>query len=256
LGALGALRAARRYRNWREIRAAQAVGRRPSRACLRDGTVFEAPSDVNPVQAANAIWFRRCYEPAGFELRPGDLVVDVGANVGVFALHAERCGAARVLAIEPHPGHAAFLERNLARNGAARVELVRCALADRPGPQRLHLAAKGVAHRLFPRDEDGAALAEWIEVAGETLEGLCRARELPRIDFLKLDCEGAEGLILAGVRPELWRRIDRVALEFHDLVSPLRHPELEALLERAGFETRRVWDGRSARGLLHARRAP
>jgi FkbM family methyltransferase len=250
-----ALRYARRYRNWREVVRETAAGRPPARVVLRDGTVFEAPPDVNPARAANGIWFQRCYEPRGFALRRGDVVVDVGANVGVFAVHAARRGAARVLAVEPHPGNADFLERNLRANGAGGVEVVRCALADRTGSTRLRLAAKGVAHRLFERDEDGALLERSIEVPVDTLAGLCRTRGLARIDFLKLDCEGAEGLILASLTPEWLGRIDRLAMEFHDGASPLGHDAMRALLEQAGFQTSVRWDGRSTRGFLYARRS-
>jgi FkbM family methyltransferase len=256
LGALGRLRYARRYRNWREIMRTQEAGAKPSCVVLRDGTVFEAPPGVNPASAASAIWFRRCYEPPGFALRAGDVVIDVGASVGVFALLAERSGAARVLALEPHPENAAFLARNLAANRANRVEVVQCALADRAGTARLHVAAKGVAHRLFDRDEDGATLAEFLEVPADTLSGLCRTHGIGRIDFLKLDCEGAEGLILGSAGPETLASVDRISLEFHDEVSPLGHEELRRVLDRAGFETRIAWDGRSSRGFLYARVPP
>ncbi len=250
-----ALRYARRYRNWREILRETGAGRRPARVVLRDGTRFEAPPNVNPVRAANDVWFHRCYDPPGFELRSGDLVVDVGANVGIFSVYAVRRGAARVLAVEPHPNNAAFLERNLRTNEATGVEVARCALADRDGTVRLTLAAKGVAHRLCDRDQDGAAPTESIEVTAETLAGLCRARGVERIDLLKLDCEGAEGLILPSLGPEGLAHVDRIALEFHDRASPLDHSALQRLLEAAGFATRLSWDGRSARGFLYARRS-
>jgi FkbM family methyltransferase len=244
-------RYARRYRNWREIVREQAAGCNPTRVVLRDGTRFEAPPDVNPTRAVNGIYFKHCYTPSGFEVGEQDVVVDVGANIGVFSVFAASRSRARIVAIEPHPANVEFLLKNVKANGHSGIEVVAAALTDRRGSVRLRVERKGVMHRLVEADERARPEAS-LEVPGETLDELVVSRGVDRIDLLKMDCEGAEGRILRSLAPAVLQRIGRLAMEFHDDASPLHHDELQRLLEERGFTTRVRWDGRSATGFLYA----
>lgn len=246
-----ALRYARRYRNWREMLAARAAGRNPARVELRDGTVFEAPPDVNAARAINGIVFRRCFTPRGFELRPGETVVDVGANIGVFSVYAGRTPGVRVVAVEPAASNLACLERNLRANGCGGTAVFAGALADRPGPVRLFRSRNGVLHRIVGGEEPGG---EAVEVPAASLEQLLDEQGVERVDLLKMDCEGAEGLVLGSAPKSVLERVRRIAMEFHDDASPLSHEELRALLEAQGFSTFLRWDGRSKNGFLFAQR--
>jgi FkbM family methyltransferase len=210
------------------------------------------PLYVNPTRAVNGIYFQHCYTPSGFEIGVRDVVVDVGANIGVFSVFSASQSRARIVAIEPHPTNVEFLLKNVKANGHSGVEVVGAALTDRRGPVRLRVERKGVMHRLAEEDER-SGLEAGLEVAGETLDELVVSRGVDRIDLLKMDCEGAEGRILRSVAPDVLQRIGRIAMEFHDDASPLRHEELQRLLEERGFTTRVRWDGRSATGFLYAR---
>jgi FkbM family methyltransferase len=250
---LRALRYARRYRNWRELERARAAKRRPTRAVLRDGTTFEAPAGVNVLRVVTPVFHQHAYTPNGFTLGPDDAVVDVGANIGAFTVFAAQRTRGRVLAVEPHPGNAAALRRNLLANSAARAQVAECAVADAPGTLPLFLGRSGTTHQLFAAGKDAGA-GESIDVRVATLPGLLAEHGFERVDFLKLDCEGAEGLILPALPDELLRSIRTIALEFHDDVSPLAHDALAKLLETKGFRTAIAWDGHSANGMLFASR--
>ena len=77
---------------------------------------------------------------------------------------------------------------------------------------------------------------------------------LDHIDFLKLDCEGGEGYILLSTPLDYLKRIRKIAMEFHDTLSPLKHEEMDRILVDAGFKTSLVWDGAESSGYLFARR--
>lgn len=249
---LRALRYARSYRNWRELARERAAHRKPRRAVLRDGTVFEAPEGVNVLRVVTPVFHRNVYTPPGLELRPDDWVVDLGANIGAFAVFAAQRTRGRVLAIEPHPANAEYLRRNLRANGAVRAEVAECAVSDAPGVLPLQLGSSGTTHRL---GEPGAGSAgASLDVAVATLPELLAGRGFERLDFLKLDCEGAEGRILPALPGSLFERLRAVALEFHDDLSPLRHEGLERLLAERGFRVARDWDGVSKNGMLFAHR--
>ena len=250
---LRALRYARRYRNWRELAHARAAGEKPRRALLRDGTVFESPEGVNVLRVVTPVFHRHVYTPRGLELRPEDNVVDVGTNVGAFAVYAAQRTRGRVLAIEPHPDNAESLRRNLRANGAAGAEVEECAVADAAGVLPLFLGRSGTTHQLFGADH-AQATGESLPVRVATLPQLLAKHGIERVDFLKLDCEGAEGRILPALPDALFAGIRAIALEFHDDASPVAHGELQKLLESRGYRVELRWDGRSANGMLFAHR--
>ncbi len=250
---LRALRYARHYRNWRELESERRAHRKPGRAVLRDGTTFEAPAGVNVLRVVTPVFHRRVYVPPGCELRSDDQVVDVGANIGAFAVFAAQRTKGRVLAVEPHPGNAAALRRNLRANGALHAEVAECAVANERGTMPLFLGRSGTTHQLFAAGKD-AGEGESVDVRVTTLPELLAEHGFGRVDFLKLDCEGAEGLILPALPDSLLAEIRTIALEFHDDVSPLPHDALAKLLDQKGFNTSVAWDGRSANGMLFASR--
>lgn len=131
-------------------------------------------------------------------MRDAGAVLDVGANIGWYALLAARLvrPGGTVLAFEPDPDNHRLLAANLERNGASAVEAIRALVADRAGSRRLHRSASNLGdRRLFARDDDGAS----IEVPAMTLDEACAARGLEP-DFIKLDTQGAETHILRGAR--------------------------------------------------------
>ncbi|CAN5904008.1 MAG: FkbM family methyltransferase [Gemmatimonadota bacterium] len=143
------------------------------------------------------------------------------------------------------------MERNLRQNGFERVVVHRAAVNDVAGSARLYLSEIGGGHLLFDHNVQGG-LAEWVEVPTVTLEQIMEDERLESIDFLKLDCEGAEGAILETTPRTCLRRVRQIAMEFHDNVSRLDHRAMEALLQDAGFRTQLRWNGRSPFGYLYA----
>ena len=179
----------------------------------------------------------------------------MGANIGAFAVYAAQRTRQRLLAVEPHPENAAVLRRNLRANGAERAVVAECAVADAPGTLPLFLG---------PQRHDAPAFRGRARTPPRATRSTCAWRRcrsswpstgFPRVDFLKLDCEGAEGLILPSLPDaRTGQSIRAIALEFHDDVSPLAHDALAKLLAERGYRVSQAWDGRSANGMLFAHR--
>jgi FkbM family methyltransferase len=177
---------------------------------LRDGGVFRIRMQDQDRHTFHRIFARDEYRLNGVPPGSFDTVVDIGAHIGVFALRVAGL-ARRVLCYEPAPESFELLRRNIGR--FPHVRLHPAAVAGRRGTATLYLGKNPSAHSLFPAE--GQTSRGAIPVECVTLEDVFREHSLERCDLLKLDCEGAEYEILYQAPPELWRRIARVALEYH-----------------------------------------
>lgn len=160
---------------------------------------------------------------------PGMHVADIGANFGYYALLlADLVGSdGRLLAVEPNPPVADTLKRTLELNGfASRSTIVAAAAGSGEGEGRLMVPAgepknATLVSKALPNDD-----AEAVAVPIHSLDSLLRA--FPRVDFLKIDAEGAEEDIIIGLSQVIERWRPRIVLEF----NPGRCRDPQALLVR------------------------
>lgn len=130
-------------------------------------------------------------------LRPDDVCFDVGANLGYYTvLMARAVPQGRVYAFEPDPFCNALLQLNVRINGLENVVVSRLALSDRPGTSSFFRCIDS-AFSSF-KDTARKAVSSVIEVPVTTLDEFVATNDVPRVDFVKVDVEGAEGLVLAG----------------------------------------------------------
>jgi FkbM family methyltransferase len=157
----------------------------------------------------------RVYErhPA-FVLRPGWCVLDCGANIGMFSLRAARAGCARIFALEPDPETFACLAINLARNAATAVTAIESAAGRAAGRAVFGRAAVSTLGHLLPSSQSAARVVSGVTVEVTTIAELLDRYEIPSVQLLKLDIEGAEIDALEGARPVL-DRIERIVMEYH-----------------------------------------
>ena len=156
-------------------------------------------------EAANVALLRRV-------VQPGMVVADVGANVGLFTLLLARSATAtgQVHAFEPNPPLFQRLSENVALNRLPNVALFPQACAAVPGDVTFYAPAVTEINQglgtLRP-----TATATPITVAATTLDAHFAAA--PRLDFIKLDVEGAEALVLQGAEATLRRLRPSLLLE-------------------------------------------
>ena len=173
-------------------------------------------------------------------VRPGEVLYDIGANVGTFALVAARHSQARVVAFEPGYANFARLCDNIQLNGCQHAIVpVPLPLTDRSGlvgfkyrgiePGQSRHKMKPEAWR-FRRPSAGTRYEQ--PVLAMTLDAITATFQLPQPHHLKIDVDGAEARVLAGA-PETLRSetLRTVLIE----VDGVQWTGVSSLLERAGF---------------------
>lgn len=174
-------------------------------------------------------------------LRPGDVVLDFGANVGrTVAAFADR--GCTVFGYEPNPDAFAILSRKLA--GRPGVHLENVAVGGADGAARLYLH-KGYRRKDHGHLESSSLLADKANVDPDRFYDV-RVRDAaalvtahPKVALIKIDVEGAEyGILQRLILSGAVERVARIAVETHeDRIASLReaHAETEALIASRGL---------------------
>lgn len=148
-------------------------------------------------------------------LRPGDLMIDVGANIGSYTVLAARVVGASVIAIEPHPVTADRLEANVARNAVGdKVSVLRMALSDAPGVGNL-TSDRDTMNQLVAADSETSA---GVTVSLDTLDNVVGSLNPT---MLKIDVEGHERAVFSGAAQTLAKPSLR-ALEVETVDAAIR----------------------------------
>ncbi|GBD25570.1 31-O-demethyl-FK506 methyltransferase FkbM [bacterium HR30] len=250
LKALRALRYAWEVVNWTDVFRAYWVDGDVQRLVLRNGVEFRAHGSVPLMGLYNEVWRHDCYRVRRPPLQPEATVLDIGANVGVFALYVAKEFRPRVVyCFEPSPVAAADLWQNArASELAGRVQVFPLAVAAREGEQRLALTRAEVLNRLVPATTSDE---QTIWVRCTTLEQIFTRNSIERCDLLKIDCEGAEYDIVLTASESVLRRVRRMAIEWHAV--PGHSPqELVERLQSIGFRVQQEGDPGGKLGYVYA----
>ncbi len=142
-------------------------------------------------------------------VRPGDIVFDCEAHVGVFTAKALALGAAKVVAIEPNPTNLECLRRNFPREiKSGRVVLVPEAVWSSEGTVSLHMGVSTAQDSLV-RSVGG----ETMDIPATTIDRLVERLGLDKVDYIKMDIEGAEREALKGALETLRHHRPRLMLD-------------------------------------------
>ena len=199
-------------RNWREFLAAEVTGDSLKRLQFRNGLLLTAPVNASLAFLFDEIWIREVYNPPGYKLQVGDVVVDIGANIGVYSTYAAtRASPIKVHAYEPFPDSIAWLRQNIADSRLTNIQTYQRAVAASAGERTLVVDCSEWGLSSFYRNSDHK---QQVSVKCTTLDIVLD--EVGRCDLLKLDCEGSEYEILQGCSPETLSRVKRIVGEYHE----------------------------------------
>ena len=229
--------------------------------------------------ALNSEFESNVYCKHGIELKNGDCIFDVGANIGFFMLHLnQHLKNAFVFSFEPIPDTFEILEKNAQRHNNLNLQLYNCGLSDEAGNATFtHYPKSNICSTMFPQGSEeyldnnrqyvfdkirsrGAVsrvglnhmpkflqsllfklIFSWyyraqinVECKLRTISDVIDEQSVERIDYLKIDTEGAELNVLNGIRSQHWPIIRQAVIEVHDGSSGLK--KVIEILERNGFD--------------------
>jgi FkbM family methyltransferase len=166
------------------------------------------------------MYCRRVYfKRAGFEIKPTETVVDLGANIGLFTTMAAVSGA-RVIAVEAQSRYLQKIRENLVRNGAEnQAELVHALVGAETG------ILSNVKERL--------SASAWGDEPGQPgMVELLERYEITQVDLLKIDIEGSEFSLFR--ENGFLKKVRRIAMEVHPPHGDVLH--LRARIQSQGFK--------------------
>lgn len=210
----------------------------------------------------------KVYSEYGIELAKGDLVLDVGANIGLYALYIlSKVEGLRLFCFEPSPiCYEALLENT--KEYGDQVTLFQTALGEAEGEctmsfypnytimssmfadededlETLRRGAKAEMQLHHGRELDNRILDVFlkkrvddrkdISVPVQTISKILEEQGVTEVALLKIDVERAENLVLAGIQEEDWERFKQLVVEVHDQ-GAAEHHQMRDMLKNRGFE--------------------
>jgi FkbM family methyltransferase len=209
------------------------------------------PAHIGVMEPETVRWIDAC-------IAPGDILWDVGSNIGLYAVYAAKRGAGAVYAFEPFGPTYVQLVRNLIRNGCDKtVRALNLALSDRTGVASVTLRSfePGYATTLAGHELPVDAAEQGI---GTQAVMTFRAEDLVRIvpearpNHLKIDVDGSEPLVLAGVQP-LLPSVRTILIEVLEEFEPAFERDFLPKLAAAGLREAPIRPPRSSRNRLFVR---
>ena len=205
----------RNLENWREALAAEWNRSPLNRVCMRNGVVLEGPPTIDLAFLFQETWVRGIYSPPGYEIGPGETVIDIGANIGVFATFAAtRAAGVKVFSYEPFPENIKWLLNNVNKSGLTNVQVSQQAVSGETGVRYLQVnSANWIVHSLFG---ESITADPGLPIDCVSFDDIMNKERIDYCDLLKLDCEGSEYEILQRCAPDTLSRVHRIVGEFHE----------------------------------------
>jgi len=213
------------------------------------------------------IFEKQVYVQNGITLADGACVLDVGANIGLFAIFVqEKWPDSFVYAFEPAPPLFELLQKNVARYGS-NVRCFNCGLSHRSGKISFtfYPNSSGMSSFYADREEEKEVLMAVLENEAQkgspevedlmphldeylamrletetfechlaTLSGVIREHGIEQIDLIKIDAQKSEWDILQGLEDGDWRKVRQFVLEVHDFEGRLAR--ISELLKARGYD--------------------
>ena len=164
------------------------------------------------------VWLIEEYKKSGFQINQNDIVLDIGAHIGLFTLYASQfCTKGLIYSFEPMKDNYELLLENIKSNNLEQVKIFNLAVSNSDDPIKLFINNDESGHSMFSQSSQN------LMVDSISLKKIFDDNKIEHCNFLKLDCEGAEYEIIEKLPSTYFEMIEKIIIEYHMVDS---HPEL------------------------------
>ena len=198
----------------------------------RTNKIIKIRKHSTDLMALANVWIIEEYNKINFEINNNDIVIDVGAHIGLFSLYASQfCSKGTIYSFEPIKENYELLLANVQLNNLQQVHIFNLAVSKYNIPIKLYINDDDAGHSIFSQSSQN------IMVDSISLQKIFDDNKIEHCNFLKLDCEGAEYEIIKNLPLAYFEKIDKMIIEYHMADS---HPEflieLKEILLGQNFE--------------------
>ena len=176
----------------------------------RSGLKIKIRVNSTDLMALTHVWMIQEYSDDDFPISNDDVIIDVGAHIGLFALFASQfCKNGKIFCYEPIKENYKILIENIEMNQIQNIFPNNLAVTKETSRVKIFLNDDQSGHSMFTQNKN------FVEVDSKSLSDIFIDNGIKECDFLKLDCEGAEYEIIESLPSDLFTKINKTAIEYH-----------------------------------------
>jgi len=193
---------------------------------MNGGAMIKFRGNTHDRIAMNEVWIHEIYSPNLPPVKSTDTIVDIGAHIGTFTIKtALQANAGRVYSFELVPDNFSLLLENIELNKLTNVTAINMAVSNHNGEVSVHINPKNTLASSLASMPTETSIETRINTT--TLSDIISLHKLDCINFLKIDCEGAEYDILFNASNAVLSKIKNLCVEA-DRIDNARNPETMA----------------------------
>jgi len=184
------------------------------------------------LMALTHVWLIEEYKRKKFDIKPNDVIIDIGAHIGLFTIYASQFSKnGEIYSFEPMKENFELLNKNIISNNLKKVKIFNLAVSNSNSSVTLFINNDESGHSMFSQSSQN------LMVNSISLKRIFDENQIEFCNFLKLDCEGAEYEIIKNLPLSYFEKIDKMIIEYHMADSnPELLIELKKILTSQNFK--------------------
>lgn len=177
---------------------------------MRNGIKIRLRVNSTDLMAFTNVWLLHDYDKSDFIINDDDVIIDIGAHIGLFALFASQfCKSGKIYCFEPVKENFDLLKSNVEINHIQNIIMINAAVSAEDGIVSVYLNEDDAGHSMHING------TKKIEVKSVSLRSIFNTNDFEKCDFLKIDCEGEEYNIINSLPKDYFDKIAKITLEYH-----------------------------------------